>query len=85
MNSPLKRPAFYTALTAEEALSVIGGATTTNNDTSGFSSFLDNISKFSKVLNYMARIFSATSSMFNNFITAYNTLHQLNEYISENF
>lgn len=83
MNSPLRYPVAYTALSAEESLSVIGGAAA--NDTSGFSTFLDNISKFSKVLNYMARIFSATSSMFNNFITAYNTLQQLNEYISDNF
>lgn len=81
MNSPLKYPVSYTEITPEEALSVIGGA----DNTSGFSAFLNNVSKFSKVLNYMARIFSSTSSMLNNFITAYNTLQQLNEYISENY
>ena len=81
MVSPLKYPVAYTALTADEASAVLGGAA----ESSGFSAFLDNISKASKVLNYMARIFSATSSMLNNFITAYNTLKQLNEYISENF
>lgn len=74
-------PGSYTEFTPEEALSVIGGA----DETSGFSAFLDNVSKFSKVLNYMARIFSSTSSMLNNFITAYNTLQQLNRYISKNF
>lgn len=74
-------PGSYTEFTPEEALSVIGGA----DETSGFSAFLDNVSKFSKVLNYMVHIFSATSARFNTFITAYNTLQQLNEYISENF
>lgn len=82
MNSPLKcSPGSYTEFAPEEALSVIGGA----DETSGFSAFLNNVSKFSKVLNYMARIFSSTSSMLNNFITAYNTLQQLNEYIRENY
>ena len=81
MNSPLKYPVSYTEITPEEALSVISGA----DNTRGFSAFLDNVSKFSKVLNYMARIFSSTSSMLNNFITAYNTLQQLNEYIRENY
>lgn len=71
-------PGSYTEFAPEEALSVIGGA----DETSGFSAFLN---KFSKVLNYMARIFSSTSSMLNNFITAYNTLQQLNEYIRENY
>lgn len=71
----------YTEFTPEEALSVIGGA----DETSGFSAFLDNVSKLSKVLNYMVHIFSATSARFNTFITAYNTLQQLNEYIGENF
>lgn len=72
-------PGSYTEFAPEEALSVIGGA----DETSGFSE--QNVSKFSKVLNYMARIFSSTSSMLNNFITAYNTLQQLNEYIRENY
>ena len=33
----------------------------------------------------MARIFSSTSAMLNNFITTYNTVKQLNEYIDQNF
>ena len=74
-------PGSYTEFAPEEALSVIGGA----DETSGFSAFLNNVSKFSKVLNHMVRIFSSTSSMLNNFITAYNTLQQLNEYIRENY
>lgn len=81
MNFQLKYPGSYTEFAPKEALSVIGGA----DETSGFSAFLNNVSKFSKVLNYMARIFSSTSSMLNNFITAYNTLQQLNEYIRENY
>lgn len=74
-------PGSYTEFAPEEALSVIGGA----DETSSFSAFLNNVSKFSKVLNYMARIFSSTSSMLNNFITAYNTLQRLNQYIRENY
>ena len=46
---------------------------------------LSNIEKVSKVFNYMARIFSSTSAMLNNFITIYNTVKQLNEFISNNF
>ena len=46
---------------------------------------LSNIEKISKVFNYMARIFSSTSSMLNNFITIYNTVKQLNEFIDNNF
>ena len=41
--------------------------------------------KSAKVFNYMARIFSSTSAMLNNFITIYNTVKQLNEFISNNF
>jgi len=33
----------------------------------------------------MARIFSSTSAMLNNFITIYNTVKQLNEFIANNF
>ncbi len=46
---------------------------------------LSNIEKVSKVFNYMARIFSSTSAMLNNFITIYNTVKQLNEFISTIF
>lgn len=51
----------------------------------GFADMLNNISKISKVFNYMARFFSSTSAMLNNFITAYNTLQDLNSYIQKNF
>ena len=49
------------------------------------STVLSNIEKVSKVFNYMARIFSSASAMLNNFITIYNTVKQLNEFISNNF
>lgn len=52
---------------------------------SSFTTVLSNIEKVSKVFNYMARIFSSTSAMLNNFITIYNTVKQLNEFISNNF
>ena len=79
MNS-LKFPASYSPLTSEEALTLFGGA-----DASGFALVLEDISKVSKVLNFMARIFSSTSAMLNNFVTTYNTIKQLNEYIDQNF
>ena len=79
MNS-LKFPAFYSLLSPEETHTLFGGA-----DASGFALVLEDIGKVSKVLNFMARIFSSTSAMLNNFITTYNTVKQLNEYIDQNF
>ena len=78
MNS-LKFPTSYSSLTSEEALPLFGGA-----DASGFALVLEDIGKVSKILNFMARI-SSTSAMLNNFITTYNTVKQLNEYIDQNF
>ena len=79
MNS-LKFPASYSPLSSEEALTLFGGA-----EASGFALVLEDIGKVSKILNFMARIFSSTSAMLNNFITAYNTLQDLNSYIQKNF
>ena len=61
-------------LSLDEAEAVVCGASSS-----------DDIEKISKVFNYMARIFSSTSSMLNNFITIYNTVKQLNEFIDNNF
>lgn len=78
--SSLLLPAHFASIHPEEALSILGGS-----QTSGFDSALDNISKISKVFNFMARIFSSTSSMLNSFLTIYNTIQQLNQYIENNF
>lgn len=67
-----------------EADAVLGGADTAT-DEGNFTTVLSNIEKVSKVFNYMARIFSSTSAMLNNFITIYNTVKQLNEFIANNF
>ena len=75
-------PAACRPLSPAEADAVLGGAAT---DDSGFTTVLSNIEKVSKVFNYMARIFSSTSAMLNNFITIYNTVKQLNEFIANNF
>ena len=80
----LTLPAACRPLSPAEADAVLGGADTATDD-SGFTTVLSNIEKVSKVFNYMARIFSATSAMLNNFITIYNTVKQLNEFISNNF
>ena len=69
-------------LSLDEAEAVVCGASSSDD---GFSNVLSNIEKISKVFNYMARIFSSTSSMLNNFITIYNTVKQLNEFIDNNF
>ena len=69
-------------LSLDEAEAVVCGASSSDD---GFSNVLSNIEKISKVFNYMARIFSSTSSMLNNFITIYNTAKQLNEFIDNNF
>ena len=79
----LTLPAACRPLSPAEA-DAVGGADTATDD-SGFTTVLSNIEKVSKVFNYMARIFSSTSAMLNNFITIYNTVKQLNEFISNNF
>ena len=80
MKNELTLPAQFTPVTADEAVSLCGGA-----ETEGFDLFLENIGKISKVLNFMARIFSSSSAMLNNFLTTYNTIQQLNDYIDKNF
>ena len=71
-------------LLVRRAHAVLGGADTATDEGS-FTTVLSNIEKVSKVFNYMARIFSSTSAMLNNFITIYNTVKQLNEFIANNF
>lgn len=78
----LTLPADCRLLSLDEAKAVVCGASSSDD---GFSNVLSNIEKISKVFNYMARIFSSTSSMLNNFITIYNTVKQLNEFIDNNF
>lgn len=78
----LTLPADCRLLSLDEAEAVVCG---TSSSDDGFSNVLSNIEKISKVFNYMARIFSSTSSMLNNFITIYNTVKQLNEFIDNNF
>lgn len=80
----LTLPAACRPLSPAEADAVLGGADTATDD-SGFTTVLSIIEKVSKVFNYMARIFSSTSAMLNNFITIYNTVKQLNEFIANNF
>ena len=78
----LTLPADCRLLSLDEAEAVVCGASSSDD---GFSNVLSNIEKISKVFNYMARIFSSTSSMLNNFIPIYNTVKQLNEFIDNNF
>ena len=81
----LTLPAACCPLSPAETDAVLGGADTATDDEGGFTTVLSNIEKVSKVFNYMARIFSSTSAMLNNFITIYNTVKQLNEFIANNF
>lgn len=64
----LTLPAACRPLSPAEADAVLGGADTATDEGS-FTTVLSNIEKVSKVFNYMARIFSSTSAMLNNFIT----------------
>lgn len=80
MKSVLRFPASFQSISASEAAYIIGGA-----EVDGVTAFLDNVSKLSKLFNYMACVFSATSAMLNNFLSVYNTIKSMNEYIEKNF
>ena len=66
--SSIRFPADFSYITAEEELTIQGGT-----EIEAIDSIVSNITKISRVLNYLARIFAASSSMLNNLITVYNT------------
>ena len=78
--SSIRFPADFSYITAEEELTIQGGT-----EIEAIDSIVSNITKISRVLNYLARIFAASSSMLNNLITVYNTAKQLDKYIQQNF
>ena len=78
--SSIRFPADFSYITAEEELTIQGGT-----EIEAIDSIVSNITKISSVLNYLARIFAASSSMLNNLITVYNTAKQLDKYIQQNF
>lgn len=62
-------PADFSYISAEESFAIQGGA-----EIETFDSIASDITKISKVLNYMARIFAASSLMLNSLVTIYNTV-----------
>ena len=69
-NYEIKMPANYAAIDAEEMTYLIGGETT------GWQMFKDVGTRF----NYIARVFSAGSSIINNVVTIVDTVKKLNDF-----
>lgn len=83
MRNEILYPAHYAALTQTECLELFSGATQT--PTTGIAGFMATVSKLSKVFNYVARLFSVTSSILNNINTFYTTWNTLSDYVQKNF
>ena len=73
-------PTVFSYISAEESLAIQGGTEIETID-----SIASNITKIIRFLNYLARIFAASSSMLNSLVTIYNTAKQLDKYIQQNF
>lgn len=71
----LKMPASFVAIEEEEMVYVEGGVS------EGYQTFLN----VGKVFNYIARIFSAASSIVNNVNTIYTAFTSLSSFITTNF
>ena len=69
-NYEIKMPANYAAIDAEEMTYLVGGETT------GWQMFKDVGTPF----NYIARVFSAGSSIINNVVTIVDTVKKLNDF-----
>lgn len=70
MNYEIKMPANYAAIDAEEMTYLVGGETT------GWQMFKD----VGTLFNYIARVFSAGSSIINNVVTIVDTVKKLNDF-----
>ena len=71
-NYELKMPANYAAIDAEEMTYLVGGETT------GWQMFKD----IGTLFNYIARVFSAGSSIINNVVTIVDTVKKINSFVS---
>ena len=69
-NYEIKMPANYAAIDAEEMTYLVGGETT------GWQMFKD----VGTLFNYIARVFSAGSSIINNVVTIVDTVEKLNDF-----
>ena len=69
-NYEIKMPANYAAIDAEEMTYLVGGETT------GWQMFKD----VGTLFNYIARVFSAGSSIINNVVTIVDTVKKLNDF-----
>ena len=69
-NYEIKMPANYAAIDAEEMTYLVGG------ETNGWQMFKD----VGTLFNYIARVFSAGSSIINNVVTIVDTVKKLNDF-----
>ena len=69
-NYEIKMPANYAAIDADEMTYLVGGETT------GWQMFKD----VGTLFNYIARVFSAGSSIINNVVTIVDTVKKLNDF-----
>ena len=69
-NYEIKMPANYAAIDAEEMTYLVGGETT------GWQMFKD----VGTLFNYIARVFSAGSSIINHVVTIVDTVKKLNDF-----
>ena len=72
-NYELKMPANYAAIDAEEMTYLVGGETT------GWQMFKD----IGTLFNYIARVFSAGSSIINNVVTIVDTVKKINSFVPD--
>lgn len=70
-NYEIKMPANYAAIDAEEMTYLVGG------ETSAWQLFKD----IGTMFNYIARVFSAGSSIVNNVVTIVDTVQKLNTFL----
>lgn len=72
-NYELKMPANYAAIDAEEMTYLVAGETT------GWQMFKD----IGTLFNYIARVFSAGSSIINNVVTIVDTVKKINSFVPD--
>ena len=73
MNNEIKMPASFAAIDENEMVYLQGGATT---EATAWDVFLN----VGKLFNYIARVFSAGSSIINNVVTIVDTVKKLNDF-----
>jgi len=76
MNNEIKLPAAYAAIDENEMVYLNGGSIT---DTQGWLIFMN----VGALFNYVARVFSAGSSIINNVVTIVDTVKKINSFVPD--